>query len=74
MIQHLETQDFPRLRLGAGPLPQGTEANDYVPRPFNSGQKKIVKVMLEKAAQAVAAICSEGLEIAMNQFNKSEKT
>jgi len=69
IIDRLGTQDLPRLRLGIGRPPGRMEAADYVLQDFSSGEKELLRLMLDRAAEAALAFVAEGLETAMNQFN-----
>jgi PTH1 family peptidyl-tRNA hydrolase len=53
VIDHLGTQDVPRLRIGIGP-PDGEETSrDHVLRKFRSEERQIVENSLDRAADAV---------------------
>ena len=69
IIDRLGTQDFPRLRLGVGRPPGRMDAKDYVLQDFASGEKELLKLTLDRAAEAALIFVSEGLDSAMNQFN-----
>ena len=69
IIDRLGTQDLPRLRLGIGRPPGRMEAADYVLQDFSSGEKELLRLMLDRAAEAALVFVAEGLETAMNQFN-----
>jgi PTH1 family peptidyl-tRNA hydrolase len=69
IIDRLGTQDFPRLRLGIGRPPGRMEAADYVLQDFSSGEKDLLRLTLDRAAEAVLVFVAEGLETAMNQYN-----
>ena len=68
VIDSLGTQDFPRLRMGIGPLPQEDPAAFVLGR-FSKADEKNLETLIEKAAGAVDAIDSDGIEAAMNKFN-----
>jgi len=70
IIQALGTQDVPRLRIGIDPTPEHWETVDYVLSKFSSGERAIVDVGLEKAHDAVGTWVREGIDSAMNQFNR----
>ena len=70
IISHLGTQAVPRLRIGIGPQPEGVRSEDYVLAPFSQAQESQLGGLLEKAEEAVLLASSEGLEAAMNRFNK----
>jgi peptidyl-tRNA hydrolase, PTH1 family len=69
IIQHLGTQDFPRLRIGIGRPPGRMEASAYVLQDFSQGDSEITQIVLKKAAEAAQVFIHSGLEKAMNQFN-----
>ena len=69
IIDRLGTEEFPRLRLGIGRPPGRMEAADYVLQDFSSGEKELLRLTLDRAADAALVFVAEGLETAMNQFN-----
>ena len=70
IIYQLGTQDFPRLRLGVGPLPPGVDAADFVLSRFEPGDEDLVQKIKETAAEAVLAVGRDGIDKAMNTYNK----
>ena len=73
IIQQLGADQFLRLRLGIGKPEDSEDTVDYVLRPFRSGELKLRNEVIDRAAEAVAVILTEGVEAAMNRFNKSEQ-
>ncbi len=69
VVEHLDTEEIPRLRLGIGPLLPGADAVEFVLAPFQAGEVAVVEEMLARAAEAVEYSLAEGLEMAMNKFN-----
>lgn len=69
IIKSIGRQDFPRLRLGVGPMEEGGEASEYVLEKFKKGDLPQVKKMLELATEAVETILKDGWEKAMSKFN-----
>ncbi len=69
IIQHLGTQEFPRLRLGIGRPPGRMETADYVLQDFPKGQAEELAVLLGRAADAVLAFVDSGIEAAMTRYN-----
>jgi PTH1 family peptidyl-tRNA hydrolase len=69
IIDHLGTQDFPRLRMGVGRPPGQMLAAAYVLQEFARGEAEIVNLTLDKAVEAVLTFISEGLDSAMNKHN-----
>jgi peptidyl-tRNA hydrolase, PTH1 family len=70
IIGALETDDFIRLRMGVGPDWQVEDYVSYLLRPFRSSDRPLVADMVEQATEAVRVIISEGLQKAMNRFNR----
>jgi len=69
VIYHLNTEKFPRLRLGCGPVPEGTDPADYVLAPFREEEAGTVDKMIRSAAKCVETWLRDGIEAAMNRFN-----
>ena len=70
VIGALGTQEFLRIRMGVGPdYPVGDGAK-YVLTPFKKSQYQVVDQVLDTAAEAVKVILAEGVQAAMNRFNR----
>lgn len=69
IIQHLGTQEVPRLRIGVDPPPSGRDAKDWVLGTFGKSDIPLVETAVQTAAQAAEVWASEGLAAAMNRFN-----
>ena len=70
IIQHLGTDQFPRLRLGVGEKPHPDyDLADWVLGKFQGEDKKAIDAAVKKAADAVECILSQGLDKGMNKFN-----
>lgn len=83
IIEQLGTKNFPRIRLGIGrPRDERQEARgkrqedvaDYVLSPFNSEEKTVLKQILDKTKDVIDVILKDGIEKAMNRFNKTTDT
>lgn len=68
IIQHLHTQEFPRLRVGVG-RPQRGDAADHVLSTFRKHEQPIADELVQRAADAVEVVLKDGLVAAMNRFN-----
>jgi peptidyl-tRNA hydrolase, PTH1 family len=67
----LRNQQYARLRIGVGPLPPGTEDTaDFVLGPFSRDERDALQQLLDPMAEAVEVWIAEGIEAAMNRFNK----
>ncbi len=70
IIQHLGTQDFPRLRLGIGRPPGQMPVEAYVLQSFKPTEWEAMLNTYGRAVDAVKTIVTVGLEQAMNEFNR----
>lgn len=72
VIYQLQSDDFPRIRIGIGRAPEGWDLADYVLGRFSQDERKIVNESIIRSAEAAAAIVSSGLEAAMNMYNTNQ--
>lgn len=70
LIAHLQTQVFKRVKVGVGEKPQGYDLVDYVLGHFTKGERQMVEGALERAADAVVCMMTDGIEHAMNEYNR----
>ena len=70
IIQHLGTDQFPRIRVGVGKKPHPDyDLADWVLGKFQGEDKKAIDAAVERCADAVECLIKEGPDRAMNQFN-----
>ncbi len=69
LISHLGSQDFPRVRVGVGKKPEQMDLADHVLGHFAAEDLPVIRQAVAEAADAVEAILSDGIDIAMNRFN-----
>ncbi|MHB1045849.1 MAG: aminoacyl-tRNA hydrolase [Thermoanaerobaculia bacterium] len=76
VIDCLGTDAFPRLRVGiAGDhFRPGEDKADYVLERFSKAERAALVPVLETACEAIETFVAEGLEVAMNRFNRSPET
>ena len=70
VIEALETEEFPRLRVGIGRPPPGVDPVQYVLEPFTPEEEQAVAEVAARAAEALEVLLVRGLEAAMNEFNR----
>lgn len=70
IIATLGTKNFPRLRIGCGPLPQGISSVDYVLGQFTKEEESDLGRLLPQIAEAIDKIITFGLEKAMSLYNR----
>lgn len=70
IIQHLGSDQFPRLRVGVGEKPHPDyDLADWVLGKFQGEDKKAIDAAVKRAADAVECVIAEGCDRAMNKFN-----
>ena len=69
IIAHLGTQEFPRIKVGVGDKPKKMDLADYVLSRFCKEDRAAMEDAFKEAAKAVEVMITEGMDIAMNQFN-----
>lgn len=77
VLESLQTDEVPRLRLGVGPiagLPGGSDLVEYVLSPFDDGEARLARDQIQTAADACELWLAHGTEAAMNRFNGSPTT
>ena len=70
VVEALATADFIRVRIGIGHPGGSDESRDYLLRSMHPDEARDFSATLDRAAEAVEAIASEGLERAMGRFNQ----
>lgn len=73
IIRHLGSDGFVRLRLGIGPPSDAREWSDFVLEPFGPGELRDAAAMVERAADAVETVLTDGLEAAQRRFNARQQ-
>ncbi len=71
VIEALGTGDFCRIRCGIGRPGPGEDVVDYVLGPFAEEEREAVEQMVLSAADAVEVVTEDGVEAAMNRFNRT---
>lgn len=69
IISYLESDDFPRLKIGIGHPPEEMDIKDYVLSRFTSSEKEVFKESIKEAVRAVISIIMEGIDKAMSKYN-----
>ncbi len=68
----LGTDAYPRLRIGIDAKPAAMALHDYVLGRFSDEQSTALAPALEKACDATELFVTDGLETAMNRFNRKD--
>ena len=70
VIAALGTQEITRIRMGIGPDYAVGDGAKYVLSQFKKAQLLVVDQVLDQAAEAVRVILADGVQAAMNRFNR----
>ncbi len=70
IADEIRTREFPRIRIGIGPLPEGRDAAAYVLSPFGRDERPLLERSLEEAEAALDLILAGGTDKAMARFNR----
>ena len=73
IIMQFGTEDIPRLRIGIGEAPREGSVG-YVLSRFFEEERPTVRSTIDRAVQAVKCAIDNGLNSAMNTFNKTEES
>ena len=72
VLEWVQTKAFPRVRVGIGPRPEGSDMIEFVLGNFADEESLGLEKVVERAADAVESIFSIGTERTMNTFNQSK--
>jgi PTH1 family peptidyl-tRNA hydrolase len=70
IIESVGGHTFLRLKVGIGKPPRGTDAADYVLSSFDKVERPQLEEVLSRATGCVDVMISEGVEAAMNRYQK----
>lgn len=71
IIDNIGTKDFIRVKIGIGKK-DGVEVSEYVLSSFSKEEKSIIKRKILQSTEAIVTILTEGLERAMNIYNRED--
>ncbi len=70
ILYHIQSEDFPRIRIGIGRPPENWDLADFVLSRFTPEDRKLINEGITNAAEAIETIIKSGVDAAMNKFNK----
>lgn len=70
IIGGINTQDFARIRVGVGAKPKEYDLADYVLGHFTADERKLVDKAVINATEAIGVILTDGIDQAMNLYNR----
>ena len=73
IIAHLGREEFARIRLGIGPMPQGADQAAFVLSEFSADERPVIEEAIGRAADAAKCWINMGLDETMNRFNRPKE-
>ena len=74
IIEWLGENIFLRLKVGIGRPPDGMDSADYVLTSFSEVEQLQLSEVISQAAESITVMLLEGIDIAMNRYQKRRKT
>lgn len=72
-LEVLGTEQVPRLRIGVGVASMPSDLHDFVLSRFHSTERPLIGQAMEQAVQACDVWIKDGMEMAMNQYNRVQE-
>ena len=69
IIRRVGSEEFSRLRIGIGPVPDAWDGADFVLGKFTAAERQEIDDAIPRAADGVQRWVAEGIGPAMNEFN-----
>jgi PTH1 family peptidyl-tRNA hydrolase len=69
VIDRVGGEEFPRLRIGIGPLPKTTASADFVLGTFTDAEEQELEAVIPRAVTACLLFAGSGIDAVMNEFN-----
>ena len=70
IIENLQTDEFPRLKIGIGRPEKKEHIVNYVLSPFSKDEKLIIEKVIQLSAQCLVNVLKYGIEKSMNYCNQ----
>jgi PTH1 family peptidyl-tRNA hydrolase len=74
IIEAMDGNNFLRLKVGIGRPPKGMDVVEFVLNDFDQIEQFRLDEMVSRAAEALTVLLSEGLQTAMNRYQKKGGT
>lgn len=73
IIESLNKHTFLRLKVGIGRPPIWMDPSEYVLSPFDEIEQSRLSQVISRGAESIKVLLLEGIESAMNQFQRRER-
>lgn len=74
IVEAIGSRQFPRVRIGVQPEYEMDDPVRYLLSPVSRAQRPVVRAVLDRAADAVETILTEGTEKAMTIYNRRDSS
>ena len=69
IIYHLNTDQFPRMRIGVGAKPEGYDLRDWVLGKLTTEDQTVLKGVFDRCADALNDLVKDDFDAAMSKYN-----
>lgn len=69
VVQNLNTEEFPRVRVGIGSPKIKEDIINYVIGQIPKREREVLDESIKKASKSIIEILESGIDVAMNKFN-----
>lgn len=69
IINRIGTDNFDRLKVGVGPIPEKFSIDNFVLSNFSKNELENISKIANKAVEAIDCWIKEGIEVTQNKFN-----
>ncbi len=69
IVERVGSEDFPRMRMGIGPVPEGTAHHEFVLEQFRQEEVDKLDEFVKLGVLCVETVIYKGLADAMNKYN-----
>ncbi len=70
VVRHLGGTDFPRIRIGIGPLPPNWDIIDYVLSSITADERPLMEEAMRHCCEAIVFAMEKDIQFAMNRINR----
>ena len=69
VIYHLQSDEFPRIKLGVGKKREGEDLADFVLGRFSQNEQEVMDTLIEMATESLEVLIKDGEDKAMSEYN-----
>lgn len=73
IIYQIQSDDFPRIRIGVGKKHEEEDLANFVLTNFSKDEFKDIEIAIKYAAEGALSIVDKGIDFAMNNYNRKNK-